>query len=366
MKRILEYIKGLFKNKNLFKDIKFGDIIWGKRYDTLEEKKLIPKGHDQGPFIVIKNMGDKLLCSKGTSVKPHDEYLKYNLYLKDNCYKLTKDTYFKINNLSLIDKNSFIKRYDSLYGEDEENFVKLIKLIHKNNYQGEELNLSINVGDIITYNNKNYLVLDSKDDFICVQLDLKNYSFNNIKKIDYSNIKNISTKENIIYSSTINDDALIYILKKYKENLKNNENKKVVQRGSILRKDNCLYYVYGEESEIWNVFEISETKLYNSIRLKINNNFYYTNFNYEKINKKDNFEILHLCLNEEIDEITKIRKDYQKEKKEQDKNIKTKNLRFNVGDIIESKKFKNNRFIIIKVCNKTYECLSINKIKKAI
>ena len=40
----------------------FGDIIWAKRYKNEENMLSIPEGHREGPYVVIENRGNYLVC----------------------------------------------------------------------------------------------------------------------------------------------------------------------------------------------------------------------------------------------------------------------------------------------------------------
>lgn len=386
MNRILNFIKSLFKHnnkkiskedlnyqklyaiQNLLANVEIGDIIWAKRYNNDTELSLIPLGHQEGPFIVLGKSDKGLICSYGTSTISTED-----LTLSPNEYNLSKITHFKLKYLIIIDDYSFIRKIDRLTDNDIDLFFKKIKsIIQDYTYIDDKikLNLPVQVGDIISCENENYLILDIEENKLrCIKIET---SINNIKgtlklkyfnDLDYMKIKYLKLNQNISYLNSVNNNILLYILKNEKKYLEYSENKETPQRGSVIFKDKKYYYIYGEEGQYFNVFEINE-KINNQYdMLKINEIKFYTNYNSVKINKKDTFEVCCLATPNEIDEIRRQKKSYSKINKYKVKTM-PRNL-FKIGDIIKSKKFKD-RFIIISICKKTYKCLSINNLKKGI
>lgn len=380
IKKFFEFIKNLFikdksigknkkveinkeneKLKQILSEIEVGDIIWAKRYNNTKEKMKIPKSHREGPFVVITKTDEGLICSKGSSVYNEANFNNY-YKLDSKLYNLFKTTYFKTKNLRIINEKTFIKKTDKLLKEDEENLFKQIKKEGTNNYiinnQRKFFELPFYIGDIINYNKINYIITDIKDNKLgCVPINQLNYilNFENFKKLDYSKIIYLDNNEAKKYISTVDIDVLSYVLKKQKEYLDNIKNQKVTQRGSIILKNNKYYYVYGEESQEWLIFEIKEDNICDFSEIILNNKKYYTKYKDTRINKQDEFETLFLVTENEKDYMQARRRSYKKTRG---------NIIFNVGNIIENN--KDQRFIVIGIASNSYTCLSIDDLKKGI
>lgn len=135
---------------------------------------------------------------------------------------------------------------------------------------------------------------------------------------------------------------------------------KVSRRGSVIALQDKYYYVYGEEGPFLLVFEISDFYCSNDfdiIEIKLGNGCFYTTFKDEKINKDGNFTCIYNSNEKEIDYVKKLRKKYKAQEKA---SIKI----FNVGSIVEHIN-SGKRYIIIKKCDKTYECFPMNSLKNA-
>ncbi|MBR6689924.1 MAG: hypothetical protein IKL65_01165 [Bacilli bacterium] len=354
------------KLKNILNDVNEGDIIWAKRYENRKIKKEIPYGHREGPMVVLEKCDKGLICSSGTSTY-HEEFANKYFELNNAGYNLSKKTFFKLRQLRIIDNKKFIKKIDTLSEEDLKSLLRKLKLSRENYYElnGEiyKIFICIEPGDII---NKriNYLVIDViEDNLLCIPMDkttkyLKhNLQFDDFRNLDYSKIVTIKNSQDINFVNRASNNALLYVLKEQKEYINNLKNKTTPQRGSVIIKGEKHYYIYGEEGEEWFVFEINKTMTqeYQHI-LTINKQKFYTNYKEHKINKKEDFKTILLANELEIDSIKKSKKSYNKMKKEG----------YKKGNIIEPSAYKDKRFIIIGLNDKTYECLSLNKLKEGI
>lgn len=99
---------------NRFKNISFGDIVQAKRIDKNNPTLVIEPGHTIGPFLVLENKGDTLLCLFGSS--NCNKFNASNRFIIDNRYydKLTKQTCFYINRFSEITLDIYIKKLGTL------------------------------------------------------------------------------------------------------------------------------------------------------------------------------------------------------------------------------------------------------------
>ena len=100
--------------------------------------------------------------------------------------------------------------------------------------------------------------------------------------------------------------------------------------------------------------------------MNLNGKRYYSNFENLRIKKTNDLVPLFLTSEEDMNKVKQQRINYKKQEKEEAEYIKTPHLRLNVGEIIESRNLRNRRFIIIGIKQKTYECLSIDKLKQGI
>lgn len=396
LKLLFEYIKKFLKIKektvqerptseksnidleNMYSQIVVGDIIWAKRYENEKEKNLIPEGHREGPYIVLQIKDGKLFCTQGTSVVPHEEDYGNHFVLSSSMYNLAKETFFKLYKVDVINEHQVIRILDKLNQKNKDQLFKQIKQLKKIYHTKEgtfiKLDLPIQIGDIISVNCQTFIVIDVNEN-ILICLFLKNHidykksfqlEYMNFNDLDYSKTNCIELNNNIKFINTVNNNVIKSILKSWQEHISNYKNIETTQRGSIILKDNNYYYIYGEEGQDWLSFEISKNHNKNIDKIQIGNDIYYTKYDDLKISKKESFVNIYLCTEKEKDNIKQLRKSY----KETRKNIEAYGTpqfgSLKEGDIIENRNYKNKRYIIIKAHKKTYECLSIENLKKAI
>jgi len=395
LNKIIKYIKNIFigsKELNINTDsttieekadqkietIEVGDIIWAKRYKNEKDMEKILEGHREGPYIVLKKDIENLICSQGTSVTQSEDDYEVYFNLNNEGYSLTKETFFKLYRMDFINNYQVIKVLDKLNEKDKNILFRQIKLLHKVYYTKEgyfiKLDLPIQIGDIVNRNNKKFIVVDINDNkIICLNLnneinfnDNRQLKYINFSNLDYSKINYFELDNNIKYINTVNNKIIKIILNEWKEYINNLKDVEKTQRGSIIIKNNKYYYVYGEEGTEWLVFEISKMPLKDADQIQIGSSKYYTKYIDLKINKKDIFSNLYICSEKDKDKIKQLRKSYKKAEKNENSYEIPKSELFNVGDIIEDINYKDERYIIIRLCKKTYECLSIEKIKLGI
>ena len=177
--------------------------------------------------------------------------------------------------------------------------------------------MDFNVGNIVLYNSKNYLILDkNKEELLCIpikDIEMKriiNYiDFNNV---DFGNSVTIDNKEKIEYITNTTPDVVLFLLKKYKNFIIDSKIKNNPQIGSIIAKNNKYYYIFSEESQRWLVFELSKNELKDSDVFTLGNGIYYTNYFQTVINKIDVFETIYQCKEGQIELLRRRRRAYQK------------------------------------------------------
>jgi len=357
------------EENNSLEGIEIGDLIWAKRYSNLREKYSIIKGHREGPYIVIAKENDKLICAKGTSKRPKRKYQPEYYKIFNHEYNLHKETYFHLHRLKIVKPQMIIKQLDTLTKQTLKEIFQIIKLRRKNYYKTNNqftyFKMPLNQGEIFKYDNKIYLVLDNtKDTILSLELPNKNYqeelTIDAFKLLNYSNTSYIENNEHIEYINTVNNKLLIYILKRYKEYLDYLKNKTIPQRGSIIKLDDKYYYIYGEEKQDFLVFKISKKNKTQKIKIKLQNQTFYTNFTDKKISKKTNFTIINLCTKDEIELIKEQRKKYKntnQAKKEEIVSKKYKNEQIQRGSIIKQNELSLEELYVINVAGDILTCV---------
>ena len=371
LKKILTFIKNEF-NKSLVKkdnkieytnieydklysDIEFGDIIWAKRYYNDEERELIPEGHEEGPFLVAKKEDGKLYCFYGTSTfNENDMFISLN----NLEYNLTKETYFKLHKMDVIDKFTFVKKLNPITDSDKDKLYRKIKYFHRVYHDKNKIiniELPRQCGDIVLHDNKKYIVLDIMENkLICIQMGYVNRNASNLNysktfMLDDDNIKTIGALSN---------KQLIVALNNYKEYISNKENVNETKRGSIIYLENKYYYVYGEEGQNLLTFEITKKPIENYDNLVLGNIYFYTLYNERIINKKDQYQNFYLCLKQEIDTVKEQRKKY--------KNLHFKPTQSNIeipqeikkGSYIKLNEFSEELFYVCDIIGDVAVCVA--------
>ncbi len=348
IKKILK-LKSKEKNKLNIKTLKVGDIIWAKRYTNEEDKNLIEKGHQIGPFIVLKTTDEDVLCSVGTSTIPKEEY--NNIYININNDNLYKTTYFRLKDFVSIDDNTFIRKIASITDSELNKLLSKIKYVNKKSIV-EDLNFQLQVGDIIDYKNIYYIILDKEDNNIFCLPIKKRYnkgSVDSFKNVNFSSIIKLNTS-NISYVDTISDMVLINLLKGQNQYLTNLNNKTITQRGSVVNYDDKYYYIYGENGSNWLLFKIFKDKQKGFDSIVINNNVFYTIYEDVIISKKNIESALMLAYDDQIENIKQKRKSYKKAHENITDNSNNNSYRlFHYKDII---KIDNEEYYVLDFIGK--------------
>ena len=359
--------------ENILSTIQVGDIIWAKRYNNEQEKEKIPEGHQEGPFIILGILPEGFIGCPGTSTVPKEEVLDKCIQLDDD-YLLPKQTYFKFFSNRFVSKDAFMYKIDVLNDHDKNRLFKSIKLKKCSHYEIEnnieQFYIPLEAGDIISNTNGIYLmIIDESEKFLCLQLNEyhPNKNFVDLNKLNFDNLVWIKNDKNNKFVNFVDNTRLMAILKKHKEYLENTNNQTNIQRGSLIIKNDKYYYIYGECSENWLMFEVFIKNNEEFDELTIKNQKFYTNYKSTMTIPKDSQDItpLLLAVPTEIDEIKNLKKSYKSRHKTENKKVVKKNS-IKIGSIIKNCKFKNERFIIRSILDSLYECLSINDIRYGI
>jgi len=132
---IVKLIKKIIQVKN--NDLSFlnvGDIIWAKRYHSVEEQNKIKKGHQESPYVVIKKARNKVYAMPCTS-NPHQEVKWKMLYypLGKLNYNMNKNTYVNCIVVNELKKVQFVEVIGHLKDNDLNQLKKCMYIISKSN-----------------------------------------------------------------------------------------------------------------------------------------------------------------------------------------------------------------------------------------
>ena len=268
-----------YKNfvENIIPNLKFGDIIYAKRYNTLEEKVKIKSGHENGPYIVIKIDNDKLICAYCSSK------IQYNSFVLTGKGK----TFVQPSSLRVIDSASYISLiYSRLNHSDKLRLMKRLTLNNNNQhtYDDHSIKKSIKINfevdyevfDIVKIFEKKFIIIEKVNEKF-ILLPIKSYSsvYAGIKKsiIDYDNPVEIMY-ENLkyfIYLNTISEKQQLNVLKTFKkkieqdisiqENIKSFDDYPTYNSGTMvcLRNDsNKKYIICDSDGENYSLLDFNE------------------------------------------------------------------------------------------------------------
>lgn len=351
------------KNRDFY-SIPYGTIIWAHRYKNIVEKNNIDEGHQEGPFLVVGRNKNGLLCFYGTGVEPKDKYFKIKSILLDPMkYRssLGKDTFVDTSKIHVVTEEMFIKEIDALDFLDRRCLDKRINIgiryvLYDKTYLEHNDLVSFDAGDVINKKGKIYLILEKNGcNYTCLPL----LSKENIERVsingytyyyDFANVFEMSDHNDTYLVDFMSSDEVEKILAKRNAYLKYQSNKNVINRGSLLRKDDELYYVYGENGDMWLAFKVFYERNEENEEMAhftIEGRHYHSDFRkmIEIPKKDDTFKIEHLAKDKEIDDIKLKKKNYMKSHTK--KSEKVKRLGIDSGDIVEDKSFDKKKYIVV-------------------
>ncbi|MBE6140432.1 MAG: hypothetical protein E7172_02725 [Firmicutes bacterium] len=350
---------------NDIENVEIGDIIWAKRYKNHQPEP--KKSHSKGPYIVVSKCANGLICSFGTSVIPDEKYENLFYKVSQNNYPLTKDTYFRLTYLHVIDNFRFIKLMSSFDKQDLADLLIKLKihghLFYQINSQKHYLDLYLQNGDIIIYKNNEYIVLNiTSNEILATPINGSNITSYDIYNLDFSKLVIFDRNTPFIIKTSLDQKLYISLLKSYQTYLKNKQKENTIQIGSIVRKNNILYYIYGKNAQDWLAFKLSKYKQNDYDVLNILNNNYYTDYKNINLNQEEKYIL--------VDNLTEEIKEYIKHKKKSyiKKDSKSKRISYDlcIGDIIEHKLYNSGKYIIISTYGGKIYCIPIDKIKEGI
>ncbi len=328
--KLLNYIKNIWiQNKHL--PLSQNDIVWAKRYKNEKERQLLPKGHREGPYIIIRKTKRKIyaLCCGGNKSANSNPLFKQKL--EKEKYNFIKDGYVYAAKIIKLDDNRIIRKIGTLNSEDISTIYKTIYLINKRytkvkHFPQRKLEFNIDAGDIVTYKGKLSYIYDSDNDFYyakhvtevkkgkkALQINDKKYSFDFTSKIE------IPKNSKLELSNFVDSDMQKYIMTQTQKSYTIKPNN--LERGKLIFADNNYYYIYGEYQNELLVYKVYLDNEYIEGMYKINikKGHYYTLFEEYKLKKSPEIKIVRSALEKEMEEIKTLKK--EKKTKSQNKTI---------------------------------------------
>ena len=282
-----------------------GDIIWAKRYTSIEEEKELPKGHKESPFLIIKKKNKKVYGLMSTSNAHHE--LKWNkLYypIGNVVYDDYRSSYISCTHVYELNPNQYVKTIGHLNNIDLNNIKKYLYIIKHSDFSSKPdiedkyLDFAITVGDIISDDSNKYYVYSIDNDYYSVYKLKKRLKKNDLLSIEgtyYSFIykmEKIKIDKKYKLINTFNSEDIKIITKHILENEKKiklkEPHKKTLQIGSLFKYKDYLYYIDEENEESYKTYKIepeSQTSKKVGI-LKIKGGTYKTFFNEVNFQKK--------------------------------------------------------------------------------
>lgn len=348
------------KERN-FLTIPYGSIIWANRSGTKYEKDLIP-GHESGPFVVVGRNEDSLLCFYGSGVE-RSSYLGLRAILLDHLkYRdiLSKDTYIDTFDLTSIAKNDFIEFMGMLDSTDRKSLSKRIYINSRKGFYSSQFlendSVFVNPGDVLFNGYKKYLVLDVSENNLDYTL-LPINGVENQEKIDINGREYYYSFANAFQREKIDDMRLIdfispfeleKILAKRRKYLDRLSTKDSIKRGSLVRHDEEIYYVYGENGDAYLAFKIYYHVIEDMPLFTVNGKNYHSDFKTTILfSRKDNsYFPFAQASEEEMDFIKKQKKSFMKSIKEA-KTSKKKVYKLDTGVIVKEKMATEAEYFVV-------------------
>ncbi len=358
--KLLEKLKNTIKIR---KNIKEGDIIWVKRYQTEKEQAKIPEEHQEGPYVILKIGIFKIYALYGTT--SYKDFSKQSIYfeISKDKYDIDKNTYVLAKYIKIFKTSQFIRYIDKLDYLDFNYLKKLVYLNQRKNKTNKpKIKYEITKGDIVYYQDKYYYIYNKDDNYYflmkvsktnrdkdrVIMVGTTKYVFNYLDTIK------VSINEKLILNNSLNSkkQMLFDIFKGEYEDEKKLAGS--IRRGDIVRYSNKYYYVYGEYKDSYLVYRIYYKTMPNSLKIRIDGKKLYTKFESSEIGKNKNIVSIKRASLKEIDMIKSIREEHKNIPSK--KTIKLISREITRGSII-SDIMGSVRLIVIKRDNNTLSCV---------
>lgn len=235
LKNLFFYFKATASQKDLFKNIQIGDLIWAKMPLSKKELKTIEKSHRTRPYLVISKTKYNIECyASSSSSRQNKGFNNYEEYcIPKTRYNQNKNSWISLTKKYKVPVCNLISKHLTLSEFDLNNIYKRIELC---NIGGIDISLSYHftVGDIIIFNHDLFYIYSadnlylygffiteklSKYPFIKIIVNRKTY-YANFKKLHFFKRTEKIYISNIAYRTEI--DIIAKQLKQFRY-----ENKKI-------------------------------------------------------------------------------------------------------------------------------------------
>lgn len=350
-----------------FAKAKLGDVIYAKRPGSTEP------GHESGPFVVLANKGDKLLCFSGSSKSGN-----YKFELLGDYTDSFQIKYIYYGNINSINRHDFKHSLDTSLTTKDINLLKKFYGVYKSqfnndntflNYFMEDGTVIIDRGDIVEYKKGYYIVLDSSDsNYILLPIAKYNKQSGEVSQKDLMDFKEKlivpkSTKLKFMNKMKKESfDSLEAQLKTWNQDIQS----MTLKKGYVIYYDKNVYYVYDVQGDnaLCQAGELSYTREENGI--SVGNMFFIPTFH----------EVTSIDKNNKIDTVIGISSDTDQSKIESGwKNNSVENhetIKYNsqktipeikVGTIIGFDDI-DERYIALEIQGKKVIAINIKSLKK--
>lgn len=351
-------------------NLAFGTIIIAQRYQNQQEMLKIEKGHREGPFIVIGTKENRYICLEGSSPTKDKQFFYFTIPHVGK-YALFKNTYFKLWSPYFIEKSAILYILDRLDEKDQEFLKKRFSLLKTNKSYCDNLSIPpLGTKDIIKVEENILFILSQEEKgYNCLHFSkqgndfyTKHITINGIKF--YFNPAKITTiKELTPQAKRINcvDDNQLQTINSLLKNYQEYEcQKQKTTNGSLIKKGDNFYLIYGDYKTDWIAFRVDETSIH-CPAIFIDKKKYFANFNkIIYISKREAIDVITLATESEMQEMRKKRKKYFFMNKPTPSKISKNSKEFyTFGDILSPYSDFTQKFVVITYQNK--KVILVNK-----
>jgi len=269
VRNYLKILTASKEQKDLFKKLNIGDLVWSKMPLTKKELSFIEKSHRIRPYLIVGKDFANIYAYPSSSKQTNKLNNCQEYCINKLRYKQNKDSFINLTKLSVIPINNLKSKYISLNKFDLKNIQKRLSIIENNKVFQIPIDIYISEGDVIGVEHQLYYVYASDNSYLYCFIIFKKCPKNNQKYKDiiinnktyYTTFKEKvsfarNTKMEIINIAYKNEIEMILKKKNSIEfNLKNltNSEKKIIEktyevvyeRGTVFQVRKCkIVYLF--------------------------------------------------------------------------------------------------------------------------
>lgn len=166
-------IKKRKRQKQLFKQIESGDVIYALMPFSKKYLKKIPEGHRSRPYLIVKKNKHELIAYQCSS-KLHNSFKIYEYYsYKQIVYESNKDSYFYLKNTYQIPIQNIHKVFHPIIDKDKKAIQRRLLISEMNGNRDLiffDIEVQNEIGDIVLFNKKRYLVYQKDSSYLYTYL----------------------------------------------------------------------------------------------------------------------------------------------------------------------------------------------------